>query len=170
MDDLWMMHRLRAVHCPPRQSVSKRKVASRSPSAWSRPSPARATCSSSDSHVSTAPTYSPSTTANGYYCYVVTDSEFTPVTASSSTDLVTVSPLPVPTLAISYSHSSVVVGSTVTCKTTVTSSTEVPTGNVAWSSSSPGLSSETTYKLSRGVCSVRFTPTSAGSPVILTAI
>ncbi len=51
-------------------------------------------CSTSDAPISTGLTYSPSPSASTYYCYIATDSETPPVSAASSTDLVTVTPPP----------------------------------------------------------------------------
>jgi hypothetical protein len=73
------------------------------------------------------------------------------------------------TATLSCSPSSVVVGSATTCEATVKGSGSTPTGSVAWSSSSPGEFSGTSCRLSRGACSVKFTPTAAGSSVILNA-
>jgi phosphate transport system substrate-binding protein len=66
---------------------------------------------------------------------------------------------------VSCNHASVVVGSSVTCKATVVGS--APTGSATWSSIS-GTFSKLTCNLSKGACTVKFTPTAAGS-VLLTA-
>lgn len=76
-------------------------------------------------------------------------------------------------LGVTCSKSTVVVGSATTCKATVhESSTAAPTGTVTWSNSSSGTFSKTSCTLSRhktySTCSVKFTPTTAGS-VVLTA-
>ena len=75
--------------------------------------------------------------------------------------------------ALSCNRASVVVGSVIACEATVhESGTNAPTGSVTWSSSIPGKFSSTSCTLSRhnthSRCSVRFTPTAAGS-VLLTA-
>src|SRR5208337_2771555 len=126
-------------------------------------------CSTSDSLVSTGPTYSPLNTASAYYCYVATDSEVPPVNASSLAELVTVSSLPVPTVSLSCSRSSVPVGSTIACKVTVQRPVGAATGKVSWSSSGPGIFLKTACNLTRGACSVRFMPTAPSSAVTLTA-
>jgi len=131
-------------------------------------------CSTLDVQVSTGPAYSPSPKASTYYCYVATDSETPPVSANSSAELVTVSTLPVSTLTPSCSQASVAVGTTITCSATVKGkSSSAPTGNVAWSSSGPGTFSSGSCTLSRRgfhiTCSVKFTPTAAGSSLSLTA-
>jgi len=72
-------------------------------------------------------------------------------------------------LELSCSLSSLVVGSTTTCEATVQGTITAPTGSVAWSTNTPGQFSNTSCKLSGGTCSVRFTPTAAGSSVDLTA-
>jgi hypothetical protein len=76
-------------------------------------------------------------------------------------------------LGVTCSKSTTVVGSAITCKATVhESGTAAPTGIVTWSNSGPGRFSKTSCTLSRhktySVCSVKFTPTVAGS-VLLTA-
>lgn len=59
-------------------------------------------CSDSDDLASTGPSYSPSPTANTYYCYIVTDSAYLSTSANSSTDLVTVDPaLDSPAISVS---------------------------------------------------------------------
>jgi phospholipase C len=65
------------------------------------------------------------------------------------------------------SDTSVTVGTTVVCKATVIGS-PAPTGTVRWSSSGQGEFSALTCTLHKGACSVKYTPTSAGS-VTLTA-
>src|SRR5208337_2048716 len=70
---------------------------------------------------------------------------------------------------VSCNHASVVVGSAVTCKAKVVGSSSVPTGSVTWSHSSSGEYSKLTCKLSKGACSVKFTPTATGSSVLVTA-
>ena len=229
-------------------------------------------CSTADVPVSTGPAYSPSPTVSAYYCYIATDSELPPASASSSTYLVavalaypaisvspatiginqsalistaaaftggvppytcqwleepppaanfsdlgspfttgctpssrpsastgalptpgawafelqvtdgagtvlvspsatlSVSALVGPVLALSCTPASVVVGSATDCEATVKGSGSAPTGSVAWSSSGPGKFSGTSCRLSKGVCSVKFTPTAAGSYVGLLAI
>lgn len=67
---------------------------------------------------------------------------------------------------VSCSKASVTVGTPLSCKATVSGSK--PTGMVAWSSSSLGKFSKPTCMLTKGACSVEFTPTAAG-PVILVA-
>lgn len=228
-------------------------------------------CTTSDAPVSTGPTYSPSPTASAYYCYIATDSEAPPASASSSTYLVTlalaypaisVSPTTVeinqsalitttaalaggvspytcqwleeppsaanfsnlgspfttgctpssrpsastgvlptsgswtfelqvtdassttvvsppvtlsvstiigPALKLSCSPTPVVVGSATDCEATVQGPGSAPTGSVAWSSKGPGKFSKASCKLSNATCSVKFTPTTAGSPVGLLA-
>ncbi len=77
-------------------------------------------------------------------------------------------------LTLTCSSSTLVVGSTTTCKATAhESGTALLTGRIAWSSNSAGRLSSTSCTLSRhgssSTCSVRFTPTAAGSSVTLTA-
>ncbi len=62
------------------------------------------------------------------------------------------------------------VGKSTTCSVTVVGTTTTPTGKVSWSASGPGKFSSETCKLNgNGTCSVRFTPTSGGSHVTITA-
>jgi phosphate transport system substrate-binding protein len=70
---------------------------------------------------------------------------------------------------VSCNHASVIVGSTVTCKARVVGYGSVPTGSVTWSASSSGEFSDLTCALSKGSCSVKFTPTAAGSSVLISA-
>jgi phosphate transport system substrate-binding protein len=70
---------------------------------------------------------------------------------------------------VSCSSASVFVHSAVTCKATVVGTGSVPTGTVTWSSSGSGTFSKLTCRLSKGACSVKFTPTTAGS-MLLTAV
>jgi hypothetical protein len=75
-----------------------------------------------------------------------------------------------PVLRASCSPTPVVVGSATQCEATVEEfGSAVPTGSIAWTSSSQGKFSQTSCKLSEGACSVKFTPTAAGSSVILLA-
>lgn len=99
----------------------------------------------------------------------------TPTTITTTRPTTTTATL-VETLSVSCNHASVVVGTTITCKATVVGSDPPPTGSVVWSSSSSGRFSSTTCGLTRhppswttSTCSVRFTPTAAGSSVVLTA-
>ncbi len=74
-------------------------------------------------------------------------------------------------LSVTCSRSSVVVGSATTCKAKVhESSTKAPTGNVVWSSGS-GTFLKTSCKLSKqrtySTCSVKYTPTFAGSVILM---
>ncbi|MGD0396981.1 MAG: NosD domain-containing protein, partial [Nitrososphaerales archaeon] len=100
----------------------------------------------------------------------VNDSASESVTSGSVT--VFVSSLPPSTLTAACNHASVVIGTTITCKATVSGFGSAPTGSVAWSSSSLGLFSGTPCTLSPhttySVCGVTFKPTAAGSSVILT--
>jgi len=80
---------------------------------------------------------------------------------SSGTTSITVT-----SVVITCTPSSVVVGTSSSCNAAIKGSS--PTGTVAWSSSSPGKFSKSSCKLSKGVCSVKFTPTAAG-PVVITA-
>ena len=73
-----------------------------------------------------------------------------------------------PGLKLSCSPTSVVVGSATDCEATVQGSGPVPTGVVTWSRNGTGKFSKLTCSLSKAACSVKFTPTAAGS-VILTA-
>jgi hypothetical protein len=77
------------------------------------------------------------------------------------------------TFTLSCSHASVAVGATVTCKAKVVGSGSAPTGGVVWSTDSAGTLSSTSCTLSKhksySTCSVKFTPTVAGSSVVLTA-
>ena len=83
--------------------------------------------------------------------------------ASSGSFVITVNGITV----VDCTNSSPVVGSSTTCEATVTGSS--PTGVVTWTGNGSGRFSAHTCKLSKGACSVRFTPTSAGSPVTITA-
>lgn len=68
---------------------------------------------------------------------------------------------------MSCSSSSVVVGSTTTCKANVSGIGSVPTGTVTWTSNPPGKFSPASCKLlSKGTCSVRFRSTAVGSVVL----
>jgi predicted secreted protein len=62
-------------------------------------------------------------------------------------------------IGVGCSPTPVVVGKSVSCKATVKGSS--PTGNVTWSSTGPGKFSKNSCLLSKDVCSVRYTPTSA---------
>ena len=90
------------------------------------------------------------------------------VVVSSPVSL-TVSSRPGAAVTLTCNHASVVVGSKVTCKATVQGVNSVPTGTVTWSTNSTGTFSKTSCKLSKGACSVKFTPTAARSSVVLTA-
>jgi outer membrane protein assembly factor BamB len=70
-------------------------------------------------------------------------------------------------VAAKCTKTSLAVGSSMTCKATVKGFS--PTGSVTWSSSVAGKFSKLSCKLSKGACSVRFTPTTAGSSVTITA-
>jgi hypothetical protein len=63
--------------------------------------------------------------------------------------------------------SSPVVGTSTKCTATVIGSS--PTGKVTWSSSGSGKFSAHTCKLSKGACSVKYTPKSESSPANITA-
>ena len=67
---------------------------------------------------------------------------------------------------VSCIPSLVVVGSTSTCKATVSGT--FPTGRLTWSSAGQGKFSLPACTLSKETCSVRYTPTSASSPVNIT--
>jgi phospholipase C len=88
--------------------------------------------------------------------------------ASVGVDYLTV----IPAVILSCNHASVAVGSTTTCKAMVGGSGTAPLGIVAWSSSSSGRFSKPFCVLSQhgiySTCSVKFTPTSTVSSVILT--
>jgi sugar lactone lactonase YvrE len=77
-------------------------------------------------------------------------------------------PLAVVYVLATCTRSSVVVGASVTCRSTVFGTS--PSGVVAWSSSSSGVFSKTSCLLSRhrtyGTCSVKYKPTAAGSVMI----
>ena len=83
-------------------------------------------------------------------------------------------PRPAVTFTTTCSPSSPVVGKATTCKATVTTSgSKAATGTVTWSipalaSSGSGKFSKLTCKLSKGACSVKFTPAAAG-PVVVEA-
>lgn len=68
---------------------------------------------------------------------------------------------------VACANSSPVVGTPTKCTATVIGS--FPTGKVTWSSTGPGKFSTHTCKLSKGACSVKYTPASAGSAVNITA-
>lgn len=92
--------------------------------------------------------------------------------ATSGCNTLTVNASPM-TFTLSCNHASVVIGATVTCKATVRGISSAPTGTVSWSSSSAGTFSGASCTLTRhkayGTCSVKFTPTVAGSSVVLTS-
>ena len=99
----------------------------------------------------------PSSSSVGSHTITVSDGTNTP-TATFTVTL----------LAVACSKSAVVVGSGTTCKATVRESgTKAPTGYASWSNNGSGMFSQTSCKLSRHVvysaCSVKFTPTAAGS-------
>jgi hypothetical protein len=93
--------------------------------------------------------------------------------ATSGCEALTVSGLAFTTLTAWCHYASVSVGSAVTCLAKVQSSGVTPTGTVTWSTSGSGQFSSTMCTLfsyvSYGTCSVKFTPTSAGSAVTLVA-
>jgi len=89
--------------------------------------------------------------------------------ATSECVLLNVYNAPLLSFTATCSHPSLVVGSTTTCQAKVEGSSSVPTGSVAWSSSSPGKFSKVACTLTKGACSVKFTPTFAGSSVMVTA-
>jgi len=74
-------------------------------------------------------------------------------------------------VTMSCTKASLTVGAATACKATVSGSS--PTGSVLWTSSSTGTFSSASCNLSKqksfGACSVKFTPTAAGSTVVLTA-
>jgi hypothetical protein len=70
-------------------------------------------------------------------------------------------------VTVSCAKAAVVVGTASSCKATVRGSR--PTGTVTWTNSSSGVFSRPTCNLSRGACSVKFTPTAAGSSILLAA-
>jgi hypothetical protein len=69
---------------------------------------------------------------------------------------------------VTCSPLSVVVGSSASCKATVAGS-PMPSGTIAWSTSGSGKFTPTSCGLSSGSCSVSYRPTSASSPVTVTA-
>lgn len=77
---------------------------------------------------------------------------------TSGCERLTVYDAPLLALTVSCNHASVVVGSATTCKATVQGSGSTPTGSVTWSSDSPGKFSHAACTLSKGACSVKFTP------------
>lgn len=95
----------------------------------------------------------------------VTDAARTTVVSSPIT--LTASILPGSVLAVWCSPASVAVGLGVICKATVRGSE--PTLAVAWSSNGLGMFSSTSCILSKGVCSVKYTPASSSSPVTIIA-
>gem|GEM_PF-537739 len=97
----------------------------------------------------------------------VTDALGTTVVSPSAT--LSVSTLIGPVLTLSCSPAPVVVGSATDCEATVQGSGSATTGSVAWSSNGPGKFSKTSCKISYGACSVKFTPTAAGSSLGLLA-
>ncbi len=110
----------------------------------------------------------------GYYSWnAVYSGDANNLGATGGCDTLTVNASPM-TFSLSCNHASVVVGATITCKATVRGTgSSAPTGGVAWSSSGAGMFSSASCDLSRhrsyGTCSVKFTPTAAGSSVTLTA-
>jgi hypothetical protein len=76
---------------------------------------------------------------------------------------------PVNSTSVACVRASVVVGVKSTCKATVYGLKFSPTGTVAWSTSGSGRFSARTCMLVGGSCSVVYTPTSASSPVVITA-
>ena len=114
----------------------------------------------------------PSTSSVTTTASVTTTSSVT-ATVSVTTTTSTVTTVPPPTiLTLSCNHDSVAVGEKIGCKATVVGSDPGPTGHVAWSSSSAGTFSIPSCTLlehkASSTCSVKFTPTVAGS-VTLTA-
>jgi phospholipase C len=73
-----------------------------------------------------------------------------------------------PGATVSCSPASVAVGTSVVCKASVIGFT-TPTGTVAWSTSGEGKFSSATCTLRKGACSVRYTPASVKSKVVITA-
>jgi len=124
-----------------------------------------------------------SSTTGGIWSFELRVTDGASASVTSTQILVTV--VSTPTLTISCNRASLVVGSATRCKATVQGYGKgpgfAPTGNVSWSSSSSGTFSTTSCKLSRvvggitithhsySICSVKFTPTAPGSPVVLTA-
>ncbi len=119
-------------------------------------------------------TYTVSPTSAATYSVAVTDrSTGTPAAIICASAAVTVEPAFVPPIIIGCSRSSIVVGMTTTCRVKTEGNGSVPIGTVIWSSSSSGAFSRTSCALSLhggySMCSVRFKPTAADSPVILRA-
>jgi hypothetical protein len=117
-------------------------------------------------------------TTLGNWSFELQVTDRTGATVVSPAATLSVVPLPSSIVTLSCSPTPVVVGSATNCKATVQtlgssssslSSASVPTGSIAWSSSGSGSFSHTSCKLKKGVCSVKFTPNSAGSPVGLLA-
>ena len=93
--------------------------------------------------------------------------------ATSGCEPLTVSGLAATTLTAWCRYVSVSVNSATSCTAEVRSPGHAPSGTVTWSTSSSGKFSSATCRLlsyvSYSLCSVKFTPTAAGSAVILTA-
>ena len=112
--------------------------------------------------------YSSSQTFNtpGYFSWkAIYSGDDYNVGAMSGCEQLTVYNTPLLTLTVSCNNASLVVGSATTCKAMVRGFSSAPIGSVAWSSDSPGKFSKLTCTLSKGACSVKFTPASAGSSV-----
>jgi len=108
----------------------------------------------------------------GYYSWnAVYSGDTNNLGVTGGCNVITVNASPM-TFTISCGHASVVVGATVTCKATVQGSSSAPTGSVTWSSGGSGTFSTTSCTLLKhktsGACSVKYTPTAAGS-VVFTA-
>jgi hypothetical protein len=111
----------------------------------------------------------PASAPVGTYTLTFSDGTNNPTT----TFLVTLSGLATTVLNVTCSASEIVVGSTTTCEATLHGSGTPPTGIVSWSSSNlgvfPGGSCKLSPQGSSSECSVKFTPTASGSPVVLSA-
>lgn len=90
--------------------------------------------------------------------------------ATSPCELLNVGRVATTDVKVTCTSASVALGSAANCKATVQSSgVPASAGTVTWSNSGSGKFSKLTCTLSRGACSVKFTPTAASSPVTLTA-
>ena len=108
-------------------------------------------------------------TMSGTWAFELQVTDGAGVTVVSFPATLSVSNITGPVLTLSCSPSPVVVGSVTTCEAEVQGPGSSPTGRVAWSSNTPGEFSSKSCKLSKGACSVKFTPAAAGAFVGLLA-
>lgn len=108
--------------------------------------------------------------ATGYYSWnAVYSGDENNKGLTSGCERLSVYRIPLLAVIVSCNHASVVVGSATTCNAAVQGPSSKQIGSVAWSSDSPGKFSKLTCTLSKGTCSVKFAPASAGSVVTVAA-